>query len=291
MRCQPPLDDMELAAAERSLADEVIAKLPKGYDQVIGKRFRTGIDLSGGEWQKIAIARAYMRDAQVLILDEPTAALDARAEFEVFQRFKDLAAGKSAVIISHRFSTVRMADRIARMLKKDSHFEVNEKDHTCNLTDDGVRKAEEFAGVEEVLAVDGPWMITFDPAVQPEMEFPTAPPAAFTRGVEKPLEDWSAWGLRKFSGLLDYAKTVSVEKPEPGMSLDLGKVGHAAEVWVNGLSCGSRLWGPRWRLPPSRRCCWRRRQLARRFTCRWSNRLAECLGQRLRHWSWSVSSE
>jgi len=99
-------------AAQRSLADEVIAKLPKGYEQMLGKLFRGGIDLSGGEWQKIAIARAYMRDAQLLILDEPTAALDARAEFEVFQRFKDLAAGKSAAIISHRFSTVRMADRI-----------------------------------------------------------------------------------------------------------------------------------------------------------------------------------
>ncbi|MEP7068020.1 MAG: ABC transporter ATP-binding protein [Usitatibacter sp.] len=98
-------------AAERSLADDVIAKLPQGYDQVIGKRFKTGIDLSGGEWQKIAIARAYMRDAQVLILDEPTAALDARAEFEVFQRFKELSAGKTAVLISHRFSSVRMADR------------------------------------------------------------------------------------------------------------------------------------------------------------------------------------
>jgi ATP-binding cassette subfamily B protein len=99
-------------AAERGLADEVIAKLPQGYEQMIGKRFRTGIDLSGGEWQKIAIARAYMRDAQVLILDEPTAALDARAEFEVFQRFKELSAGKTAVLISHRFSSVRMADRI-----------------------------------------------------------------------------------------------------------------------------------------------------------------------------------
>ena len=100
------------AAAERSLADEVIAKLPKGYDQVIGKRFKTGVDLSGGEWQKVAIARAYMRDAQVLILDEPTAALDARSEFEVFQRFKELSVGKTAVLISHRFSSVRMADRI-----------------------------------------------------------------------------------------------------------------------------------------------------------------------------------
>ncbi len=99
-------------AAQRSLADEVIAKLPKGYDQMLGKLFKSGVDLSGGEWQKIAIARAYMRDAQLLILDEPTAALDARAEFQVFERFKELAAGRTAVIISHRFSTVRMADRI-----------------------------------------------------------------------------------------------------------------------------------------------------------------------------------
>ncbi|HUF31172.1 MAG TPA: ABC transporter ATP-binding protein [Gemmatimonadaceae bacterium] len=99
-------------AAERSLASQVIEKLPGGYDQMIGKRFKSGVELSGGEWQKIAIARAYMREAQVLILDEPTAALDARAEFLVFQRFKELSAGKTAVLISHRFSSVRMADRI-----------------------------------------------------------------------------------------------------------------------------------------------------------------------------------
>ncbi|SMQ73059.1 ATP-binding cassette, subfamily B [Devosia lucknowensis] len=99
-------------AAEQSLADGVIAKLPKGYDQQLGRLFREGRDLSGGEWQKVAIARAYMRDAQLIILDEPTAALDAKAEAEVFARFKGLAQGKTAVIISHRFSTVRMADRI-----------------------------------------------------------------------------------------------------------------------------------------------------------------------------------
>ncbi|MEP7044178.1 MAG: ABC transporter ATP-binding protein [Dokdonella sp.] len=99
-------------AAGQSLADAVIRRLPNGYDQVMGKRFRDGVDLSGGEWQKIAIARAYMRDAELLILDEPTAALDARSEFEVFQRFKELSAGKTAILISHRFSTVRMADRI-----------------------------------------------------------------------------------------------------------------------------------------------------------------------------------
>ena len=79
---------------------------------MLGRRFETGVDLSGGEWQKVALARAYLRDAQVLILDEPTAALDARSEFEVFQRFAELTTGKSALFISHRFSTVRMADRI-----------------------------------------------------------------------------------------------------------------------------------------------------------------------------------
>jgi len=99
-------------AAESSQADQVIARLLGGYDQRIGKRFKNGVELSGGEWQKIAIARAYMREAEVLILDEPTAALDARAEFEVFQRFKELSKGKTAVLISHRFSSVRMADRI-----------------------------------------------------------------------------------------------------------------------------------------------------------------------------------
>jgi ATP-binding cassette subfamily B protein len=109
------------AAAHASLADEVIERLPQGYDQVIGKRFRKGVDLSGGEWQKIAIARAYMRDAQVLILDEPTASLDARSEFEVFQRFKELSLGRTAVLISHRFSSVRMADRI--LVLAEGHIE------------------------------------------------------------------------------------------------------------------------------------------------------------------------
>jgi ATP-binding cassette subfamily B protein len=110
-------------AAEKSLADPVIQKLPGGYNQMLGKRFAEGIDLSGGEWQKIALARAYMRDAQLVILDEPTAALDARAEFEVFKRFAELTKGKSAVIISHRFSTVRMADRIL-VLKNGEMLEI-----------------------------------------------------------------------------------------------------------------------------------------------------------------------
>ena len=100
------------AAAHKSLADEVIAKLPSQYDQMLGRRFEMGVDLSGGEWQKLALARAYLRDAQLLILDEPTAALDARSEYEVFERFAELTEGKMALFISHRFSTVRMADRI-----------------------------------------------------------------------------------------------------------------------------------------------------------------------------------
>jgi ATP-binding cassette subfamily B protein len=118
-------DEIELAA-RKSLANAVISRLPKGYDQVLGRRFEGGVDLSGGEWQKIALARAYLRDAQILVLDEPTAALDARAEYEVFERFAELTAGKTAVLISHRFSTVRMADRIVvladgRISEQGSH--------------------------------------------------------------------------------------------------------------------------------------------------------------------------
>lgn len=107
-------DDRDLIAeaARKSLAADVVRKLEGGYGQLLGRRFEGGVDLSGGEWQKFALARAYLRDAQLLVLDEPTAALDAMAEYEVFQRFADLTRGKMAVLISHRFSTVRMADRI-----------------------------------------------------------------------------------------------------------------------------------------------------------------------------------
>jgi ATP-binding cassette subfamily B protein len=113
-------------AAERSLASSLLPRFASGYRQMLGKRFDDGVDLSGGEWQKIALARAYMRSAQLLILDEPTAALDARAEYEVFVRFNQLMAGRMAVVISHRFSTVRMADRIVvlgdgRVLEAGSH--------------------------------------------------------------------------------------------------------------------------------------------------------------------------
>jgi ATP-binding cassette subfamily B protein len=122
-------DELLKEAAEKSLADQVIARLPGGYDQMLGRRFEGGVDLSGGEWQKIALARAYLRDAQVLILDEPTAALDARSEYEVFQRFAELTAGKMALFISHRFSTVRMADRIVvledgNIVEEGSHDEL-----------------------------------------------------------------------------------------------------------------------------------------------------------------------
>jgi ATP-binding cassette subfamily B protein len=108
------LNEIELLkdAARKSLADEVIARLPLAYEQMLGRRFEGGVDLSGGEWQKIALARAYLRHAQLMILDEPTAALDARSEFEVFRRFAELTTDRMALFISHRFSTVRMADRI-----------------------------------------------------------------------------------------------------------------------------------------------------------------------------------
>jgi len=124
--------DLIAKSAKQSMADELTAKLPASYQQMLGKRFNDGVELSGGEWQKIAIARAYMRDAQLLILDEPTAALDARAEFEVFKRFTELTEGKSAVLISHRFSTVRMATRIlvlvnGEMAEIGSHEELLEK--------------------------------------------------------------------------------------------------------------------------------------------------------------------
>jgi len=104
--------DLLREAAQKSMADEVIERVPGQYEQMLGRRFEEGVDLSGGEWQKVALARAYLRQAQVLVLDEPTAALDARSEFEVFRRFAELTEGKMALFISHRFSTVRMADRI-----------------------------------------------------------------------------------------------------------------------------------------------------------------------------------
>lgn len=127
-------------AAQKSLADQVIAKLPHHYEQMLGRRFDGGVDLSGGEWQKVALARAYLRDAQLLILDEPTAALDAKSEFEVFQRFAELTMGKMALFISHRFSTVRMADRIV-VLEQGKIAEEGNHDQLARM---GGRYAEMF---------------------------------------------------------------------------------------------------------------------------------------------------
>jgi ATP-binding cassette subfamily B protein len=127
-------------AATKSLANTVIEKLPKKYEQFLGKRFHDGVELSGGEWQKVALARAYMRDAQLLILDEPTSALDARSEHEVFVRFSELIENKAAVLISHRFSTVRMADRIL-------------------LLENGMRK--ELGSHEELLKLNGKYAELF----------------------------------------------------------------------------------------------------------------------------------
>lgn len=129
------VEDLELIdeAAQKSLAKMVVEQFPEKYEQFLGRRFKDGLELSGGQWQKIALARAYMRDAQLLILDEPTAALDARAEHEVFLRFAELIEGKTAVLISHRFSTVRMADVIlflehGQRLEMGSHEELLELD-------------------------------------------------------------------------------------------------------------------------------------------------------------------
>jgi ATP-binding cassette subfamily B protein len=127
-------------AAEKSMADEVITRLPGQYEQMLGRRFDGGVDLSGGEWQKVALARAYLRNAQLLVLDEPTAALDARSEFQVFQRFAELTAGKMALFISHRFSTVRMADRIV-VIENGRVAEDGDHDQLTHL---GGRYAEMF---------------------------------------------------------------------------------------------------------------------------------------------------
>jgi ATP-binding cassette subfamily B protein len=127
-------------SARKSLAHDVVQRLPSGYEQMLGRRFDGGVDLSGGEWQKLALARAYLRDAQVLVLDEPTSALDARSEYEVFQRFAELTTGKMALFISHRFSTVRMADRIVVL----ENGRIAEEGNHDALTRRGGRYAEMF---------------------------------------------------------------------------------------------------------------------------------------------------
>jgi ATP-binding cassette subfamily B protein len=117
-----PNDERVIAAARRSGADGVISALPHGYDTILGKRFANGEELSIGEWQKVALARVFMRDAQIIVLDEPTSSMDAKAEYEAFQSFRQLVSGRTAILISHRFSTVRMADRIY-VLKQGSVIE------------------------------------------------------------------------------------------------------------------------------------------------------------------------
>lgn len=136
------------AAADKGGADAVVAELPDGYDTVLGRRWNKGQELSGGQWQKIALSRAFMRKAEVLILDEPTSALDAEAEYEIFLRFRELMHGRIAVLISHRFSTVRMADRIVvlsegRIAELGSHQELMMHNqayaHLFNLQAEGYR--------------------------------------------------------------------------------------------------------------------------------------------------------
>jgi ATP-binding cassette subfamily B protein len=144
------LDDQArlVTAAERGGADEVVAALNDGYDAMLGRWFDKGNELSGGQWQKIALGRAFMRDGAVLVLDEPTAALDAEREYEIFKRFRDLTEGKIALLISHRFSTVRMADRIAvleggTLLELGTHHELLSANgtyaHLFNLQAEGYR--------------------------------------------------------------------------------------------------------------------------------------------------------
>ena len=116
-------------AAVAAGADRVIDTLPHGYQTILGKIFKDGVELSIGQWQMIALARAFLRDARLIVLDEPTSSLDPNAEFQVFSRFKSLMENKSAILISHRFSTVRMADRIlvlkeGRIVERGSHREL-----------------------------------------------------------------------------------------------------------------------------------------------------------------------
>jgi ATP-binding cassette, subfamily B, bacterial len=127
----PGVPPMIATAAEQSLAASILPRLPLGYQQMLGRLFEGGVELSGGEWQKVALARAYARDSAIRILDEPTAALDARAEYDIFERFRELTRGRMAVIISHRFSTVRMADRIlvlqeGRLIEAGTHYDLLE---------------------------------------------------------------------------------------------------------------------------------------------------------------------
>jgi ATP-binding cassette subfamily B protein len=131
------LDNREkiIDCARQGGADELIAGLPKGYDTHLGKWFDHGVELSGGEWQKVALSRAFMRDARLLVLDEPTSALDAQAEYDLFERLRRLAHGRTTIYISHRFSTVRRADRVllldgGRVAEHGTHDELMARNGT-----------------------------------------------------------------------------------------------------------------------------------------------------------------
>src|SRR6266581_1316340 len=131
----PELTDREaiVSASKQAGSDELISGLPDGYDTALGKWFDAGVNLSGGEWQKVALARAFMRDAKILLLDEPTSSLDAQAEYDLFERLRSLTSGRTAVYISHRFSTVRRADRIVflehgRLVEEGTHAELMQLD-------------------------------------------------------------------------------------------------------------------------------------------------------------------
>jgi ATP-binding cassette subfamily B protein len=125
----PPDQKQIVRAAHQAGADDVITQLRHGYETTLGKWFEGGEELSVGEWQKIALARGFLRDAPIIVLDEPTSAMDPKAEYELFRRFDDLTEGRTAILISHRLSTVRMADSIyvlehGRIVESGTHDEL-----------------------------------------------------------------------------------------------------------------------------------------------------------------------
>jgi ATP-binding cassette subfamily B protein len=155
----PPEHQQIAAAARHAGADDLITRLPKGYETMLGKWFEDGEELSIGEWQKVALARAFLRDAQIIVLDEPTSSLDAKSEYEVFEKFRQLLNGRSAILISHRFSTVRMADRIfvledGRIIESGAHEQLIELEGKyARLFEKQARYYKEVQVVQEVKKV------------------------------------------------------------------------------------------------------------------------------------------